>query len=82
MTSLNDQRLARLRVVYGARVHRAPGPRYDHSALSLEEQFALDQLLARDGFALFNEVVGGSLDPTERARLNVLLSRCDGSTTG
>lgn len=79
--SNNDRRLARLRVVYGARVRETPGPRYDHSALSLEEQFALDQLLARDGVALFGEAVAGPLDPGERAALVGLLRRCDGSPT-
>ena len=81
MTSTTDKRLARLTVVYGARVHRAPGPRYDHTALTLEEQYDFDQLLARDGCALPGEAVAGPLDPTERATLAGLLRRCDGSTT-
>ncbi len=79
--SSTDQRLARLRVIYGARGHRAPAPQYDHAALTLEEQFNLDQLLARDGCALPGEAVAGPLDPTERATLAGLLRRCDGSTT-
>ncbi len=78
MNGATDKRLDRLTLVYGARVHRDPGPQFDASALSLEEQYELDQLLARDGFARFNEAVAGPLDPTERARLGGLLDRCDG----
>ncbi len=73
-----DKRLDRLAVAFGARLHRPPGPRYDHTDLSPEEQYRLDQLLARDGCARPGEDVAGPLDPTDRATLAGLLRRCDG----
>jgi hypothetical protein len=74
--STHDRRLDRLTQVY-----RQPDPKHtgawDYSALSLREQFELDQLLRWDEPTYRGDAPARPMTPTERERLTELLDRVD-----